>query len=71
MLDVQRVCFFSVLQLGDEVSDISNQEQLSLVLGLVDVFNQAKKSSWSFYGVVVKHLEKLYQICHQHQQVID
>ena len=29
--------FFSVL--GDEVSDISNQEQLSLVLRFVDEFN--------------------------------
>ena len=53
--------FFSVL--GDEVSDVSNEEQLTLVLRFVNEFNQV---SWILFSVVVKQMEKLYQIYYQH-----
>ena len=40
---VQRACIFSVLE--NEVSDISNEEQLNLVVRFVNEFNQVKVCS--------------------------
>ena len=56
-----RGSFFSVL--GDEVSDVSNEEQLTLVLRFVNEFNQV---FLILFCVVVKQMEKFYQIYYQH-----
>ena len=56
-----RGSFFSVL--GDEVSDVSNEEQLTLVLRFVNEFNQV---FLILFRVVVKQMEKFYQIYYQH-----